>query len=157
MANKAKIQKLEQLARLIRYYILVSTTQAGSGHPTSALSATDLMTGLLFGGTFKFDVDDPDHPNNDRLIFSKGHASPLFYSLWAAAGKLEEKDMMTYRHFGSPLEGHPTVNFRYTEAATGSLGQGLAIGVGMAQNGKLDNLPYRTGKPTVIIAKTIKA
>ena len=102
------------------------------------------MTGLLFGGSFKFDVDDPEHPNNDRLIFSKGHASPLFYSLWAAAGKLEEKDMMTYRHFGSPLEGHPTTTFRYTEAATGSLGQGLSIGVGMAQNAKLDNLPYRT-------------
>ncbi len=144
MANKVNIEKLEQLSSLIRYYILVSTSQVGSGHPTSALSATDLMTGLLFGGAFKFDVDDPDHPNNDRLIFSKGHASPLFYSLWAAAGKLEEKDMMTYRHFGSPLEGHPTMNFRYTEAATGSLGQGLAIGVGMALNAKLDKLPYRT-------------
>ncbi len=144
MKNDKKLERLEQLARLIRYYILVSTTQAGSGHPTSSLSATELMTGLLFGGSFKFDVDDPEHPNNDRLIFSKGHASPLFYSLWAAAGKLEEKDMMTYRHFGSPLEGHPTDNFRYTEAATGSLGQGLSIGVGMAQNAKLDKLPYKT-------------
>lgn len=144
MVHGEKLERLEMLARLIRYYILASTTQAGSGHPTSALSATDLMTGLLFGGAFKFDVDDPDHPNNDRLIFSKGHASPLFYSLWAAAGKLGEKEMMTYRHFGSALEGHPTVAFRYTEAATGSLGQGLSIGVGMAQNAKLDNLPYRT-------------
>ncbi len=144
MVHGEKLEKLKMLAKLIRYYILASTTQAGSGHPTSALSATDLMTGLLFGGAFKFDVDDPDHPNNDRLIFSKGHASPLFYSLWAAAGKLGEKEMMTYRQFGSPLEGHPTVVFRYTEAATGSLGQGLSIGVGMAQNAKLDNLPYRT-------------
>ncbi len=144
MTHGEKIETLEKLARLIRYYILTSTTQAGSGHPTSALSAADLMTGLLFGGAFKFNVDDPDHPNNDRLIFSKGHASPLFYSLWAAAGKLEEQDLMTYRHFGSPLEGHPTDSFRYTEAATGSLGQGLAIGVGMALNAKLDSLSYRT-------------
>ncbi len=144
MAHGKKIETLEKLARLIRYYILKSTSQAGSGHPTSALSATDLMTGLLFSGAFKFNVDAPDLPNNDRLIFSKGHASPLFYSLWAAAGKLEEKDMMTYRHFGSPLEGHPTDSFRYTEAATGSLGQGLSIGVGMALNAKLDKLSYRT-------------
>ena len=136
---------LEGLAKLIRYYSLVSTTEAGSGHPTSSLSAADLMTGLMFGGTFRFDLDEPLHPNNDRLIFSKGHASPLFYSLWAAAGAVQEKELMTLRKFGSPLEGHPTRAFRYTEAATGSLGQGLAVGVGMALNAKyLDALPYRT-------------
>ena len=82
---------LEGLARLLRYYSLVSTTEAGSGHPTSSLSAADLMSGLMFGGTFRFDLDDPLHPNNDRLIFSKGHASPLFYALWAAAGAITEK------------------------------------------------------------------
>jgi transketolase len=130
---------------LIRYSILTATTNAGSGHPTSSLSATELMTGLLFGGTFRFDVDHPDHPNNDRLIFSKGHASPLFYGLWRAAGKLTDEELLTYRKFGSPLEGHPTVAFRYAEAATGSLGQGLSIGLGMALNAKyLDKLPYRT-------------
>ncbi len=138
-------EKIKKLAQLIRYFILISTTEAGSGHPTSALSATDLMAGLLFGGFFRFDADRPGHPNNDRLIFSKGHASPLLYALWAAAGKLTEKDMLTYRKFGSSLEGHPTMSFPYTEAATGSLGQGLSIGVGMALNGKfLDKLPYRT-------------
>lgn len=136
---------LEGLARLIRYYCLVSTTEAGSGHPTSSLSAADLMTGLMFGGTFRYDLDEPSHPNNDRLIFSKGHASPLFYALWAAAGKVSEEELLTLRKFGSPLEGHPTPEFRYTEAATGSLGQGLSIGVGMALNAKyLDKLPYRT-------------
>jgi transketolase len=140
-----KRDKIEKLAKLIRYFILISTTQAGSGHPTSAMSSTDLMAGLLFGGFFRFDADRPNHPNNDRLIFSKGHASPLLYSLWAAAGKLTEQDMLTYRKFGSPLEGHPSTSFPYTEAATGSLGQGLAIGVGMALNAKyLDGLPYRT-------------
>jgi transketolase len=136
---------LEGIARLIRYYSLVMSTEAGSGHPSSSLSAADLMTGLLFGGTFRYDLDNPRHPNNDRLIFSKGHASPLFYSIWAAAGKVTEQELLTFRKFNSPLEGHPTPAFKYTEAATGSLGQGLSIGVGMALNAKyLDKLPYRT-------------
>jgi len=139
------MNNLEDIAKLIRYYSLVMPTEAGSGHPTSSLSAADLMTGLLFGGTFKYDLDNPQHPNNDRLIFSKGHASPLFYSLWAAAGKVSEQELMTYRKFTSNLEGHPTREFRFTEAATGSLGQGLSIGVGMALNAKyIDKLPYRT-------------
>jgi len=138
-------EKLIQIARLIRYYILIATTNAGSGHPTSALSATDLMTALFFGGTLRYDASNPNHPNNDRIIFSKGHASPLFYALWAAAGRLSEKDLRTYRTFGSSLEGHPTPAFRYADAATGSLGQGLSIGLGMALNAKyLDKLPYRT-------------
>jgi transketolase len=140
-----KIEKLQKLVKLIRYSILTATTNAGSGHPTSSLSATELMAGLIFGGTFRFDADQPEHPNNDRLIFSKGHASPLFYALWRAAGKVTEEEMMTYRKFGSPLEGHPTPAFPYVEAATGSLGQGLSIGLGMALNAKyLDKLPYRT-------------
>jgi len=138
-------QPLEQLAKLIRYFILTSTTKAGSGHPTSSLSAADLMACLFFGGFFRFDADDPLSPFNDRLIFSKGHASPLFYALWAAAGAIEEKELMTLRQFGSRLEGHPTMAFPYTEAATGSLGQGLSVGVGMALNGKyVDKIPYRT-------------
>ena len=138
-------EKLDNIARLIRYYILVSTTNAGSGHPTSSLSATDLMTCLLFGGIFRFNVDDPGHPNNDRLIFSKGHASPLFYAQWAAAGKVSEEELMTLRRFGSRLEGHPTTAFAYAEVSTGSLGQGLPIGLGIALNSKyIDKLPYRT-------------
>jgi len=144
MAGKEKPRTLERLAKLIRYYILSSTTEAGSGHPTSSLSATDLMTALLFGGLFRFDLEHQQHPNNDRLIFSKGHASPLFYALWAAAGKVTEEELLTMRKFGSTLEGHPTVAFTYAEAATGSLGQGLSIGLGMALNAKyLDKLPYR--------------
>ncbi|HLD61036.1 MAG TPA: transketolase [Patescibacteria group bacterium] len=136
--------QLQNLARLVRYYILKSTTAAGSGHPTSSLSATDLMTTLMFGGFFHADLDHPENPTNDRLIFSKGHASPLLYSLYAAAGKVSEEELMQLRKFDSPLEGHPTMRFRYTEAATGSLGQGLSIGVGMALNAKLDKLPYKT-------------
>ncbi len=139
------MNNLDGIARLIRYYSLVMSTEAGSGHPSSSLSATDLMTGLLFGGAFRFDLDNPLMPNNDRLIFSKGHASPLFYSLWAAAGRVTEQELLTFRKFNSPFEGHPTPAFRYTEAATGSLGQGLSIGLGMALNAKyIDKLPYRT-------------
>ena len=142
---KANLDELEKIAKLIRYWILTSTTKAGSGHPTSSLSAVELMVGLFFGGKFKFDIKNPDHPNNDRVIFSKGHASPLFYSIWAAAGAIKEKELMTLREFDSRLEGHPTTVFPYTEAATGSLGQGLSIGLGMALNSKyIDKLPYRT-------------
>lgn len=135
---------LEQLAKLVRYHILTSTTAAGSGHPTSSLSATDVMVGLLFGGHFRCDLDHPENPGNDRLIFSKGHASPLFYALYVAAGKISGEEMLTLRKMGSRLEGHPTREFPYTEVPTGSLGQGLSVGAGMALNAKLDSLPYRT-------------
>ena len=139
------VSHLQSLARLIRYHCLNMTSLAQSGHLTSSLSATDLMTALLFGGMFRFDVRNPDHPNNDRLIFSKGHASPLFYALWAVAGEIGEDELKTFRAFGSRLEGHPTPRFPFAEAATGSLGQGLGIGLGMALNAsRLDKLPYRT-------------
>ncbi|MGD0230920.1 MAG: transketolase [Syntrophorhabdales bacterium] len=143
--DRQTVEYLENLAKLIRYYILVSTTNAGSGHPTSSLSAADLMTGLMFGGFFLYDPARPTLPNNDRFVLSKGHASPLLYALWTVAGQVTEEELMEYRVFGSPLEGHPTPHFRFVEAATGSLGQGLSIGVGMALNGQyLDRLPYRT-------------
>ncbi len=138
-------EKLQKLTTLIRYFILTSTTKAASGHATSSLSATDLMTMLMFGGFFKADLENPQNPNNDRLIFSKGHASPLFYSLYAAAGAFEASELDTLRTFGSRLEGHPTLMFPYTEVPTGSLGQGLSVGLGMALNAKyLDKTSYRT-------------
>ncbi len=147
----ANITFLDNQARLIRHHILTSSTTAGSGHPTSSLSAVELMVTLFFGSDdtgasfFRFDLGHTDHPNNDRLLLSKGHATPLFYALWAAAGAIPFSEMKALRAFSSPLEGHPTPHFRYTEAATGSLGQGLAIGLGMALNGRyLDRLPYRT-------------
>ena len=140
-----EIKKLETFAKLIRYFILTSTTKAGTGHPTSSLSAVELTTALMFGGFFRFNLKDPKNPRNDRLIFSKGHASPLFYSLYAAAGAITEEELLTLRKFGSRLEGHPTMDFPYTEAPTGSLGQGLSAGVGMALNSKyLDKTNYKT-------------
>lgn len=146
MKNKTSpTKKLAGLAKLIRYFILISTAHAGSGHPTSSLSATDLMAVLFFGEFFRFDLDSPADHRNDRLLFSKGHASPLLYALYAAAGKINKEELLRLRQFNSPLEGHPTTAFPYTEAATGSLGQGLSIGVGMALNAKyIDKLPYRT-------------
>src|SRR3990167_3712946 len=137
-------QNLGTLCTAIRHNILRSTTAAGSGHPTSSLSATELMTVLLFGNHFRYDIENPDYDNNDRLIFSKGHASPLFYALWAMAGKISPEELLTLRQFESRLEGHPTMILPYTEAATGSLGQGLSIGVGFALNAKLDKLDYKT-------------
>ncbi|OGG56288.1 transketolase [Candidatus Kaiserbacteria bacterium RIFCSPHIGHO2_02_FULL_55_20] len=136
--------KLKRLAALIRHHILTSSTAAGSGHPTSSLSATDLMTALFFGGFFRFDVKHPQHYNNDRLIFSKGHASPLFYALWAVAGGIPKKELNTLRKFGSRLEGHPTMEFPFTEVPTGSLGQGLAVGVGMSLVARREGLPFKT-------------
>ena len=136
---------LPEIAKLLRYYCLVSTSAAGSGHLTSSLSAVELMTVLYFGGFLKYDLKNPDPPDNDRVIFSKGHAAPLFYSLYAVAGKLTEADLKTLRHIDSPLEGHPSIRFPYTEVATGSLGQGLSVGVGLAINAKyLDSSTYKT-------------
>lgn len=121
----------EQKAKLLRVLSLESTSAAGSGHPTSCLSAADLMT-VLFDKHFQYDLHNPLNSSNDRLIFSKGHASPLFYALYAMAGAFPLEDLETLRKFESPLEGHPTPRFTYTDAATGSLGQGLSVGAGMA-------------------------
>jgi len=137
--------RLTQIAKRLRYEILVATTKAGSGHPTSCLSSVELMTALFFNGTFRANLDEPNFPNNDRLIFSKGHAAPLLYALYLIAGKITQEDFYQLRQLNSNLEGHPTMNFPYTEVPTGSLGQGLSVGVGMAINAKyLDKLPYKT-------------
>lgn len=138
------MEKVKQIARLLRYYSIVTTSYAGSGHPTSCLSAADLMAVLMFHKHFRYDSQNTQNPYNDRLIFSKGHAAPLFYALWAVAGAFPKEELMTLRKFGSRVEGHPTMKFPYTEVPTGSLGMGLSVGLGMALNAKYDNLPYRT-------------
>lgn len=122
---------LSKKANLVRKWCLVSTTEAGSGHPTSCLSAADIMT-VLFDTYYTYDLKNPHNLANDRLIFSKGHAAPLFYALYALAGAFPIEELKTLRKFTSRLEGHPTPHFPYTEAATGSLGQGLSAGAGLA-------------------------
>jgi transketolase len=116
---------------------------ARSGHPTSGMSAADLMA-VLLAKYLRYDFDRPDLATNDRLVFSKGHASTLLYAVFRAAGAITDEELLTYRQFGSILEGHPTPLIPWVDVATGSLGQGLPIGVGMAIAGKyLDQLPYR--------------
>jgi transketolase len=123
--------------------VRVSAT-AGSGHPTSSMSAADLMAVLLDGGYLRLDTERLDNPANDHLIFSKGHASPLYYAVLKAAGIVDDEEFATFRKLGSRLEGHPTPRIPPTDVATGSLGQGLPIAVGVALAGKrLDRLPYR--------------
>jgi transketolase len=119
------------------------THRSGSGHPTSSMSAADLMA-VLLGNHLRYDFEHPENPANDHLIFSKGHASTLLYSMYKAAGAISDDDLMTYREAGSLFEGHPTPRLKWVDVATGSLGQGLPIGVGVALAGKyLDKLPYR--------------
>src|ERR671913_1402089 len=131
------------LAQQLRVDSIRSSTGAGSGHPTSSMSAAELMA-VLMGKYLHFDFDAPENPANDHLIFSKGHASPLLYSMYKAAGAITDEELMTFREFGSRLQGHPTPEIPWVDVATGSLGQGLPIGVGVALAGKyLDKIPYR--------------
>lgn len=136
-------QELKELARQLRVDAVRMTALAESGHPTSSMSGADLMA-VLLARHLQYDFSNPDDPHNDRLIFSKGHASPLLYSMYKAAGVIFEDELSTYRTSGSRLQGHPTPALPWVDVATGSLGQGLPIGVGLALAGKfLDQLPYR--------------
>lgn len=134
---------LESKAYLMRISSLLMTTNAGSGHPTSALSAADIVSALFFYA-MRFDPKNPKNTDNDRFILSKGHASPLFYAVWKELGILSEQELFTYRKFDSVLEGHPTLRFPWTEAATGSLGTGLSIGAGMSFSAKMDKRDFYT-------------
>ncbi len=134
---------LEQKATNLRIHSIISTSEAGSGHPTTCLSAADIVSALFFHA-MRYDCADAKNPNNDRFILSKGHAAPLLYAAYAEAGIIPIDDLLTLRQIDSILEGHPTPRFDWTEVATGSLGQGLSLGLGMALNGKyLDKSDYR--------------
>jgi transketolase len=144
MTTHEELHQWHELAQQLRVDSIRSTTIAGSGHPTSSMSPADLMA-ILLSKYLRYDFDHPGNPNNDRLIFSKGHAAPLLYSMYKAAGVIADEELRSLRHFGSRLEGHPTPALPWVDVATGSLGQGLAIGVGIALAGKyLDQLPYHT-------------
>jgi transketolase len=134
---------LRELGQQLRVDSVRAAAVSNSGHPTSSMSAADLMA-VLLANYLRYDFDDPKNPVNDHLIFSKGHASPLLYSLYKAAGAISDEELLTFRKFGSRLEGHPTPVLPWVDVATGSLGQGLPYGVGVALAGKkLDRLPYR--------------
>ena len=138
------LDDVRELAQQLRVDSIRCSTAAGSGHPTSSMSAADLMA-VLLARHLRYDWQRPDDPANDHLIFSKGHASPLLYSMFKAAGVVSDDELVNgYRRFGSRLEGHPTPVLPWVDVATGSLGQGLPDGVGVALAGRyLDELPYR--------------
>jgi transketolase len=133
-----------ELGQQLRVDSVRAAAVTKSGHPTSSMSAADLMA-VLLAKHLHYDFDNPDDPRNDHLVFSKGHASPMLYSMFKAAGAITDEELLTFRMFGSRLEGHPTPVLPWVDVATGSLGQGLPYGVGIALAGKrLDQLPYRT-------------
>jgi transketolase len=135
--------ELHDLAQRLRIDSIRAAAAANSGHPTSSMSAADLMA-VLMARYLHYDYDQPENPNNDHLIFSKGHASPLVYAMFRAAGAISDEDLLSFRRFGSKFEGHPTPLLPWVDVATGSLGQGLPISVGIALCGReLDRLPYR--------------
>ncbi|WP_026311590.1 transketolase [Parafrankia elaeagni] len=140
----ADLETVRELAQQLRVDSVRSSTSAGSGHPTSSMSAADVMA-VLLARHLRYDWDNPDDPANDHLIFSKGHASPLIYSMFKAVGVVSDEELMTgYRRFGHRLQGHPTPILPWVDVATGSLGQGLPDAVGVALAGKfLDKAPYR--------------
>lgn len=132
-------------AKAIRQDILRMTTEAGSGHPSSSLSAVEVVTALYFGGFLKYDPKNPHWTDRDRFILSKGHAAPVLYAVLAEAGYFPKDQIMTLRKLGSPLEGHPNMaRLGGVEASTGSLGQGLSIGVGHALAARIDKKDYHT-------------
>ena len=137
------IERRRELGQQLRVDSVRAAVTTKSGHPTSSMSAADLMA-VLLDKYLRYDFDDPQNPANDHLVFSKGHASPLLYSLYKAAGAIDDEELLSFRELGSRLEGHPTPVLPWVDVATGSLGQGLPFAVGIALAGKrLDRIPYR--------------
>src|SRR5689334_30300 len=129
--NRDLIQALEAMGNKLRIHSLIATSEAGSGHPTSCMSAADLAAAVFFHA-MRYEVGNPRNPVNDRFVLSKGHAAPLLYAAWAEAGAFPVERLKTLREITSDLEGHPTPHLPWVEVATGSLGQGLSCAVGMA-------------------------
>lgn len=137
------IELLKGIANQLRIHSINATTAAGSGHPTSCLSAADVVAALFFGH-MKYDAKNPHYYNNDRFILSKGHAAPLLYAAWAENGFIPVSELTKLRQFGNDLEGHPTPRLAFADVATGSLGQGLGVGAGMALAARQDKLDFNT-------------
>ena len=141
--NDIDTESLKGIANQLRIHSIAATTAAGSGHPTTCCSAADVVAALFFGH-MRYDPKNPRYHNNDRFVLAKGHAAPLLYAAWAEVGFIPVEHLLTLRQLTSDLEGHPTPRLPFVDVATGSLGQGLSVGVGMALCARLDNLDYRT-------------
>src|ERR1700759_4414387 len=140
-------EEIHQLAQRLRIDSIRAAAAANSGHPTSSMSAADLMA-VLMARHLRYDYDQPENPNNDHLIFSKGHASPLVYAMFAAAGAITDEELLSFRQFGSRFEGHPTPILPWVDVATGSLGQGMPIATAIALCARDPHrLPYRLVTP----------
>src|SRR5579863_2295174 len=140
--SASSVDAIKEKARRLSVLSMMSTTAAGSGHPTSCMSAAELMAGIFFYA-MKFDPKNANSPDGDRFVLSKGHAAPVLYAALAEAGVFPESRVMTLRQFSSELEGHPTPRIPGVDAATGSLGQGLSVGLGLAIGARLDKSPTR--------------
>ena len=127
----ALIPALKNISTRLRIASMKSTSEAGSGHPTSCFSAAEIMAALFFA-EMRFDPKEPRHPGSDRFVLSKGHAAPILYAAWAEAGAFDPAELMKLRQIGSDLEGHPTPRLPFVDVATGSLGQGICAAVGIA-------------------------
>ncbi|MCA9020392.1 MAG: transketolase [Planctomycetaceae bacterium] len=139
-ANALTLEELKEKGKVLRRLIIRMTTEAGSGHPSSSLSAVEVVNALWFGGFMKYDPANPNWEARDRFILSKGHAVPVLYAAMAEAGYFSEDDVMTLRKLGSPFEGHPNMKrLPGIEASTGSLGQGLSLGIGQALGARLND------------------
>src|SRR5918996_3469585 len=138
-----QLSSLKNIATRLRIESIRATTAAASGHPTTCMSAADLMAALFFAD-MRFDPKNPQHPEADRLVMSKGHAAPLLYAMWAEAGFIPRERLTDLRLFTSNFEGHPTPRLPFVDVATGSLGQGLAAGVGSALNARRIGSDART-------------
>ena len=144
LTKEYDLEELKGIARDLRLDILDMTTKAGSGHPSSSFSAVEILTAIYFGGILNFKPDDPWWLGRDRFIMSKGHAAPLLYAVLAKAGYFDRQLLWDLRQVDSPVQGHPIQGMLPgVEATTGSLGQGLSLGLGHILGGRLNQLPYR--------------
>jgi transketolase len=134
---------LKNVATRLRIDSVRATTEAGSGHPTSCASAAEIVAALFFS-EMRYDARNPQNPDSDRFVLSKGHAAPILYAAWAEVGLLKREDLLTLRRFDSDLEGHPTPRLSFVDVATGSLGQGICAAVGTALNARRIKSEYRT-------------
>src|SRR5918996_316832 len=139
----SRVAALKNVATRLRIDSVRATTEAGSGHPSTCCSAAEIVAALFFS-EMRYDPRDPKNPHNDRFVLSKGHAAPILYAAWAEAGIIAREDVLNLRKIDSDLEGHPTPRLPWVDVATGSLGQGLCAGVGIALNARRITSDYRT-------------